>query len=277
MEDRRTVSFELITPEKAREILEHNTNNRAVKKHHVEELARAMAMGGWDKYAVNQIVIGADGTLQDGQHRLLAIVKSGCPQVFSVVRGADPRAFVYDIQSKRTDSDVMRIKGDDARIANIKAVAVVKYMLRRVIGIEDTNVNEISEFANNYKDSIVAALEISNAGSTHPVGRKAPVQAGIFCAIECGIDKNELRCMLATVNSGFMERGAFETPAILLRKSLEEFTGRSATKIRREEFVITQKAIHDYICHVGRRRRYSVKDNELGEYAEMFMQKEGWR
>ena len=39
MEDRRTVSFELITPEKAREILEHNTNNRAVKRHHVEELA----------------------------------------------------------------------------------------------------------------------------------------------------------------------------------------------------------------------------------------------
>lgn len=66
-----------MTPSLALALLEVNVNNRRLELHRVETLAQDMINGDW--HPNNQGVgVGRDKTLYDGQHRLWAVVKSGC-------------------------------------------------------------------------------------------------------------------------------------------------------------------------------------------------------
>lgn len=71
-----TVSIEMIGPVEATALLATNTRNRTVNQKHVDEIATAMTAGTYapSPQSISQL---ADGTLGDGQHRLLAIIKSG--------------------------------------------------------------------------------------------------------------------------------------------------------------------------------------------------------
>ncbi len=65
-----------ITPEAATAILKGNKGNRKPRQSHIEALADAMLRGEW-KQTHQGIAISPTGKLLDGQHRLLAVVKSG--------------------------------------------------------------------------------------------------------------------------------------------------------------------------------------------------------
>ena len=77
-----------ITPELAMEFLERNPDNRSVNRFRVEAYASDMVNGVW---AANgePIIISDDGQLNDGQHRLHAIIKAGIPVESLVVFGVD--------------------------------------------------------------------------------------------------------------------------------------------------------------------------------------------
>lgn len=75
-----------ITPELAELFLEDNYEaNRKVRKGWVDQLADMMRKGTFVSENGQTIVFGEDGKLYDGQHRLMAIVESGCPQKLFVV------------------------------------------------------------------------------------------------------------------------------------------------------------------------------------------------
>lgn len=65
-----------ISPEQAKKWLEKNDNNRNINYAKVKKMAKDMKEGHWDT-THQGIAIASDGTLVDGQHRLLAIVESG--------------------------------------------------------------------------------------------------------------------------------------------------------------------------------------------------------
>ncbi len=65
-----------LTPEKASILLKQNGNNRRINLDHVDFLAKEMKSGKW-KLNGQSIVVSRKGELLDGQHRLMAIVKSG--------------------------------------------------------------------------------------------------------------------------------------------------------------------------------------------------------
>ena len=70
-------SVKLITPELAARLLEGNKNNRHLRESVVDAYAQDMLNGHW--LLNNQgIGLGEDGSVIDGQHRLAAVVKSGC-------------------------------------------------------------------------------------------------------------------------------------------------------------------------------------------------------
>lgn len=74
-----------ITPEIAEDMLSRNCdNNRKVRPRHVETLADIMRRGLFYGLNGQTIVVDKNGTLLDGQHRLLAVVKSGTTQEFLV-------------------------------------------------------------------------------------------------------------------------------------------------------------------------------------------------
>lgn len=68
---------ERITPQKAKAYLEKNNRNRPISQKMVQTYASAMRRGEWELNG-ETIKFHVDGDLLDGQHRLLAVIQSGC-------------------------------------------------------------------------------------------------------------------------------------------------------------------------------------------------------
>jgi hypothetical protein len=98
----------LITPEYALELLSNNTGNRRVKEQVVARYVKDMLAGTWKEDTGELIKIAKDGTILDGQHRLLAIVKSGVEISLHVATGLSNEIFsVIDTGASRNASDTL--------------------------------------------------------------------------------------------------------------------------------------------------------------------------
>lgn len=101
-----------VTPTLAKKWLESNVNNRRIREATVNSYAAEMKAGRWREGTAETIKFDRNKRLQDGQHRLLAIIKSNCSYRFSVATNCDPENFkVIDQGSTRSISDVMQIEG----------------------------------------------------------------------------------------------------------------------------------------------------------------------
>lgn len=99
-----------IGKEEAQELLKANTNNRRHSIDHVTFLAGQMKEGKW-KFTADPIKISKSGRLLDGQHRLMAIVRSETIQKVLVVSDLEDEIFdVLDTGKNRNASDILSIK-----------------------------------------------------------------------------------------------------------------------------------------------------------------------
>jgi hypothetical protein len=80
---------ELITVERAQELLRKNKNNRPVNWGKVAEFTKDMLNGKWTFHAQG-IILDKSENILTGQKRLWAIVHSGVPQYMRVSRGSPP-------------------------------------------------------------------------------------------------------------------------------------------------------------------------------------------
>lgn len=123
-----TSSMETITPAVAKAMLVKNSpNNRPTSPRNIEMLAEAMLRGEWQEHS--QFVLAWDGTLLDGQHRCLAVVKSGVTVRASVLRGC-PVDYMETIDTgkKRTLGDVLHFRGEK----NARALAAALVNVWRI-------------------------------------------------------------------------------------------------------------------------------------------------
>jgi len=120
--------IKLITPNDAKKLLDANTMNRLPRRKCVDEYAREMALGLWNEETGEAIKIAFDGTLLDGQQRLLALIKANVSLTFMIVSGLAKESFkVMDSGSKRTAGDVFYISGIDN--AKNLAAGILRYNL----------------------------------------------------------------------------------------------------------------------------------------------------
>jgi len=111
MQTKLKVRLEYITPEKAENYLKFNKKNRDPKDKHVTFLANQMSEGLFMENG-ESIVFDENHVLNDGQHRLLAIIKSGKSYHIPVVEGAQSKSMAtYDTGSNRSASDVLQLNG----------------------------------------------------------------------------------------------------------------------------------------------------------------------
>jgi hypothetical protein len=100
-----------VTPEVAQRLLGRNSRNRPVRASHVRQLAEAMSSGRWD-FNGESIKISQDGSLLDGQHRLMAIREAQVTVRMVVVEGLPtPAQDTVDTGRRRKLSDVLFIAG----------------------------------------------------------------------------------------------------------------------------------------------------------------------
>jgi hypothetical protein len=102
----------IISPQVANYLLTYNTNNRKPRESIVARYAKEMKEGRWKEDTGELVKISKSGVLLDGQHRLLAVVKSGCSIAFHVSFEMKDEIFeVIDQGSKRNATDIFLIEG----------------------------------------------------------------------------------------------------------------------------------------------------------------------
>lgn len=121
-----------LTPEKAREMLQKNIDNRPLSRAVLTKYAAAIKRGEWQLNG-EPIIIFDDGRLGDGQHRCHAVIQAGIPIQTLVVYGAPNTAFkTIDAGKSRAASDVLSINGK--KNVNVLAAAARGYLLEYLSG-----------------------------------------------------------------------------------------------------------------------------------------------
>ncbi len=106
------IKEQLITPAIAKKYLEKNTNNRKVKENVVRKYALDMTEGRWVANTAEMIKISKTDQILDGQHRLLAVVKSNTATMFHIARNLEDKVFsVLDTGVARNASDSFVVQG----------------------------------------------------------------------------------------------------------------------------------------------------------------------
>jgi hypothetical protein len=95
----------------AEAVLAYNTANRRVNRRKLDLLAEQMASGSFENTG-EPIIISAEGVLNNGQHRLLAVIEADAVVDMDVRFGIPRRVFTKtDTGAPRTGGDVLTIAG----------------------------------------------------------------------------------------------------------------------------------------------------------------------
>lgn len=119
-----------VTPDLAAKWLESNTGNRRISNTVVQRYASDMKAGRWRHPTGEALIFDRLGRLQQGQHRLLAILAAETPIMFWVMWNAEPEDFaVLDQGLKRSVANVIGMTGEgDSN--NLATVARVSLLIR---------------------------------------------------------------------------------------------------------------------------------------------------
>lgn len=206
------ISTILVTPDLAREWLDkHNTNNRPLQKGHVGFLANQMKAGKWMETG-DSIKFGKNRELIDGQHRLMAIIRTGIPIPFLVVREVDDEAFeVIDTGRKRSAADVLMVasifEGGPERMKFLSGA------IRAILGRGHlTGYNsEILQFARDNEYLCSQALTLLNElpGNGRKIVRPSALMAAFILICQKGVAavdaKNYLVYFVSGVGLGVLQ------------------------------------------------------------------------
>jgi hypothetical protein len=101
----------VIDPAAARRLLAINTGNRRVSERRVSQLAAQIRAGQYENTG-EPIIVSDTGILNNGQHRLLAIIEADASVETDIRFGIPRKAFVKtDTGAARTGADVLSIRG----------------------------------------------------------------------------------------------------------------------------------------------------------------------
>ena len=150
-----------VTPKMAEIWLEQNVhNNRPVRDAEVTKFARDMVAGNW-KVTHQGIAFNEDGKLIDGQHRLWAVVQSGCTVPMLVWEGLPEEALhLIDSGLARTASDSLGFLTDDHAYTNPKVIAAFRHILKTSLNFPQKykfTATELYDYMRKY-DNIVHAI-----------------------------------------------------------------------------------------------------------------------
>lgn len=215
---RYTASLVMVTPSLAEEMLRRNINNRTIKKGAVNAYAEDMMHKRWNGLSI--IAFNEEtGELMDGQHRLMAIVKSGTSQIMVVaeVKSED----VFDIGAVRSVRDIMVLSGGE-NLTNTLIGAVGMSIRRSSAGGSRVSKPKIIERYMEDKERWDSAGRIAGRGLT----KKSAFVTAIYYALKCGVEENVLEEFTEVVATGFYENEC-DASGVLCRNMLMETTGRN--------------------------------------------------
>jgi hypothetical protein len=202
----------------AEAVLQLNTGNRRVNRRKVDQLVRQMQSGQFENTG-EPIIVSAEGIINNGQHRLLAVVKANAVLDMDVRFGIPRKAF------SKTDTGTSRSIGDVLTIKGVKAGSQVSSTVRLLIlyrrGLpeavrEFVSNDEVSQAFDGWRDleDVVGSV---NAHAFPKAVRSTPLYATAFLASRTSA-KSRLDGWLDAVATGL--EVARDNPAYQLRERL---------------------------------------------------------
>lgn len=234
-----------ITPDQAMRWLEGNVKNRPVNQSHVNRLAEEMTAGRW-KLTHQGIAFDVNGTLQDGQHRLWAIVMSKCTVPMAVAFNVASDAITcIDCGKGRSVVDRMNLSG---RFGHDGVSKEQLATLRAMLGHFSNNAKgrplamEMDELA-RHRRAIDFAIEHLWTTRVRGVG------SGVTCAVVArawyGVDTEKLRRFCEVLCTG-LANGESEAVIILLRDYLHGQRSRNTVSMK-DQYGKVERALHAYL------------------------------
>lgn len=264
-----SVSTEVIDLHTAKMYLKNQSANRNVTPARVADYTKRMQRGEW---GIGQpIIFDSSGSLIDGQHRLLAVIKSGTSQVFTVIRGLPPESkALMDMGQSRSVAQIAQISGLNGTSLN-KKFAIVKSMLfGQSLKFKNKKAEENARKLASVDDVISAQLQISlyekhkdaiDFSLRHPGGLMtiAPVRAVVARAYYHE-SHERLDQFLEVMGSGYTETKGDEA-AIALRSFLinNPTIRKGGSDCRRSVYKRTENAVSLFLKKQPRRNSAEIQ------------------
>jgi hypothetical protein len=231
--------FVKITPGMAEHYLSKNILNRNVSYRLVDRYAEDMENNNW---VLNHqgIAFYDDGSVADGQHRLLAVIKSRKTVNMMVTTGLKkPSAITIDVGRKRSMSDGILISGLSDWITKRHISLISQISDPKILSTQET-----VEWLEGMKESAQFSVEVFCSNKRALVN--AVLHAAMALAHFHNPDKeNELRKFASVYLDGLVTNKK-ELSAIKLRDEFMTNT-RNGGSYRRDKFLKAQRAIQAFL------------------------------
>ena len=230
-------AIEPITPDLAALLLQGNVRNRKISGVLVDALARDMQTGNW-KLTHQGIALDKDGRLLDGQHRLTAVVKSGCTVKMLVTYNVVPDAFeVVDVNNRpRSMSDIFGLAhGTKNNTATVAALKVIDRFGSNDFSVERFTFAEIDALFERYGSDVQWAASRCSGSS---LIRGASVVAGLAYCRPCAPE------LVSTFADGIVGQVGMSPAQAALRKAVERISPCKSQRERIDLALIVLRCVY---------------------------------
>lgn len=225
-----------ITPGLANVMLQDNPNNRNLSEKKVAEYSRDMTQGRWT-YNMEPIIFATTGELNDGQHRLHAIIEANRPQKMLVAFGAARESrTTIDQGMARTAGHYLAMQGvSDGNLCSSIARLVMSYERTGGRDYRDRSQTHAEVVARVLADdAILEAAKATRNISRFAKGLLTPSQIGACFYIFAEYDAEDAQAYLSQVCVG--ENIKRRDPAFTVRQALGSLDDEY--RLRRIEIVM---------------------------------------
>ena len=242
-----------------------------MKKDVATKYARDMANGSWE-YTWDCIAFDKEGNLLNGQHRMLALVLSGC--TLDMLTLYDAEKITGDIGQKRSAAEEIRGRGGDvSNFVNTSfGTGVARHIYKYYLGIWNATSSEVEDLIKMPKWE--KCEQIGMAIKSHS---KRGISTSIVATALIGayiITENESVFKFIDILKSGMADGKNSAPVIALRDYLTSTRTIDNGRKGINDLTYTQAAFRAYINGNVAKRLYRCNGIIYKPTLEMFMNEE---
>ncbi len=209
-----------LNPGLANVIEQRNPDNRSIRQTKVEQYASDMRSGRW-AFNGEPIIVSDDGLLNDGQHRIRALIDANICLPFLFVFGL-PRAsrLTLDQGSARSASDFLGMEGvENAASSAAIARQLLAYNLSEGLAMPTRGITNAEVLARTHSDHrIKEAAHVAVTLGKHSAKYVAGTTIGFCFYLFSAIDENDATEFLTQVCKGANLKPG--SPALAVRERL---------------------------------------------------------
>lgn len=257
------LSFDVveITPQLAAQFLRTQSSNRKVNSPRVAEYARRQEQGEWS--LSDAIKFDEAGHLIDGQHRLMAVCRSGISLSFPVISGYPKHSQdVLDIGMNRTVAQIAQIQG--LTVTN-SHVSIVRALFLPTINNRSfttmlSSPQKVINLINEHKDAINFSIKLHGTASLKHAAVRAVVARAWYYE-----NHKRLEEFLSVFDTGF-GNGPEDNAAVALRNAIMHL---KASKVESASNSMTRvsvalKTISALEAFLAKEDRKFIRERTLG-------------